>query len=60
MVQVQSEVWQAQDLGRAIVAVQAQRQEESQYPSLKVVKREEFSLIQGRLSLFVLLKASTD
>ena len=60
MVYLQYEAWQAADLGRAIVSVQAQRQEESQCRCLKAVKQEEFSHIQGRVSLFVLFKASTD
>lgn len=36
------------------VLVQVQRQEESECPSSQALRQKEFSLIQGRVSLFVL------
>lgn len=42
------------------VLVQVQRQEESQCPSSQALRQKEFSLIQGRVGLFVLFQASAD
>lgn len=60
MMRIPSEVWQAQDPGRTNVSAQVPSQEDSPRPSPKAVRQEEFSLIQERISLFVLFKASTD
>lgn len=48
MVQLQSEVWQAQDPGRAYVSMQVCRQDQS-HCSSEAVGQEEFSVIRGRV-----------
>lgn len=58
MVWFQSEAWQAQDPGRADVSALVQRQEKNS--SLKAVRQEEFTFIQGRVSPLDLFRSSLD
>lgn len=56
----QCEGWPTRCSGRVDVSVGVQKQEKSCCPSLKAIRWEEFSLVWGKVSLFILLRPSVD